>query len=76
MIELRKQEILEKDPARKGWHFFTHNEVNERRDMFPSVSIAIRHPVPELYLKMDYFKELLDQAILTVNDSRDTKFND
>lgn len=61
-LELRKQEILEKDPARKGWHFYTHHELHERSQNFPAVSIALRHPVSELYLQMDYFKELLDLA--------------
>lgn len=75
-LELRKQEILDKDPARKGWHFFSHAELSERREHLPPVSFALRHPVKDLYLQMDYFKELLDQAQAVVQEDRDSRYTE
>ena len=65
-----------KDPARQGWHFLSHAELPERRDLLPAVSISLRHPVKNLYLQMDYFKELLDQAQAVVQEHRDTRFSE
>jgi hypothetical protein len=29
--ELKRQLIIDQDPARKGWHFYSHREIKEKQ---------------------------------------------
>ena len=60
----REEQILKelgnKDPLSKGWFFYTHNELAQHAGNFPSISLALRHSIPNLIDKFDYLKEVLD----------------
>lgn len=60
----RRKLLEEKDPAKEGWHFYTHEEVQQGKvpGAMPSVSLVIRHSVPTLYSNLEHFQSLLEEA--------------
>ncbi|CDW82480.1 hect e3 ubiquitin [Stylonychia lemnae] len=61
-LEARRKEIIEQDPSKNGWHFYLHQDLPDRQDSFPPVSLALRHSAPQLYKRMEYLQEIFDQA--------------